>query len=165
MRRFTTELVGYGDMDGFSFCFRVVREDDLFFLMCGSGLSDESYPSMQAAKIVCELAWQTSGGKLTWRTTPAPNDGETPCFMCGALADLRRDARYPALLCDACVREAVDENGRSLEFWNVDGSGGFEARYSDTDEVRDSHVCFVRGMKCWADERYFGGIVVVPARG
>jgi hypothetical protein len=68
------------------------------------------------------------------------------------------------LLCDACVREAVDEQDRSLLFSNLDASGGFQARYADTGELRASHVCFVRGVKCWADERYMGGIVVVPAK-
>lgn len=40
--------------------------------------------------------------------------------------------------------------------------GGFVARYADTRECRDSHVCYVDGVKCWADEARFGGVVVQP---
>jgi hypothetical protein len=39
-------------------------------------------------------------------------------------------------------------------------SGGFVAQYQDTGEERHSHVCFIDGIKCWADEARFGGIVV-----
>ena len=54
----------------------------------------------------------------------------------------------------------TDEKGRPLEFFNEGFSGGFEARYVDTKKKRNSHVCFVRGTRCWAREAYFGGIVV-----
>ncbi len=55
---------------------------------------------------------------------------------------------------------ASDEKGRKLEFNNTDIGGGFEAVYTNTGKVRKSHVCFVNGIQCWADEARFGGIVV-----
>ena len=56
--------------------------------------------------------------------------------------------------------QASDESGRQLEFSNVSLSGGFQAAYADTRELRESHVCFIRGIRCWADEARFGGIVI-----
>ena len=61
-----------------------------------------------------------------------------------------------------CFVKAVDENGRSLSFSNVSFSGGFAARYADTREERDSHICYIDGVKCWADEAHMGGIVIQP---
>ena len=72
------------------------------------------------------------------------------------------DPRYPNHLCEACVDRAVDESGRALRFSNVGMSGGFVASYADTGDKRDSHVCYVDGVKCWADEARFGGVVVQP---
>jgi hypothetical protein len=49
-----------------------------------------------------------------------------------------------------------------LVFSNETFSGGFIAQYADTGEARDSHVCFVDGVECWADEARFGGIIIQP---
>jgi hypothetical protein len=70
--------------------------------------------------------------------------------------------RYPKFLCSSCAEDPLDEQGRSLTFYNVSMSGGFEARYTDTGEVRDSNICYVAGRKCRADEARFGGIVIQP---
>lgn len=40
--------------------------------------------------------------------------------------------------------------------------GGFVARYADTDELYDSHQCFIDGVRCHAGEARFGGIVIEP---
>ena len=45
-------------------------------------------------------------------------------------------------------------------FTNESVSGGFIAMYRDTGEIRDSHICYVDGHRCWADEAHMGGIVV-----
>jgi hypothetical protein len=37
-------------------------------------------------------------------------------------------------------------------------SGGFAAKYADTGEEYPSHVCFIEGAKCYADEARLGGI-------
>jgi hypothetical protein len=58
--------------------------------------------------------------------------------------------------------QATDKSGRSLEFANIDATGGFQAFYSDTGEHYRDHVCFVRGVRCCADEAHFGGIVIQP---
>jgi hypothetical protein len=71
-------------------------------------------------------------------------------------------SRYPRALCGLCIREATDEHGRLLHFFNVDATGGFRAEYADTGEAREGHICYVHGVRCWADEAYFGGIVIEP---
>jgi len=58
--------------------------------------------------------------------------------------------------------KATDENGRALSFGNVSFSGGFAAFYADTNEERQSHICYIDGIRCWADEAHMGGIVIQP---
>jgi hypothetical protein len=92
--------------------------------------------------------------------TGPDKDASQPCPVCGAAQ--RANARYPRHLCPDCAALATDEAGRRLQFSNVSLSGGFRAVYTDTGEARESHVCFVRGVRCRADEAYFGGIVIRP---
>jgi hypothetical protein len=73
--------------------------------------------------------------------------------------------RYPRRVCASCVERACDEEGRRLRFSNTGLSGGFVARYADGGAERASHECFIDGVRCWADEAYFGGIVVEVAAG
>jgi hypothetical protein len=92
-----------------------------------------------------------------------PNLGaDSPCPICGSPRP--HSPRYPDHVCADCVARATDETGRVLRFWNESMSGGFVAKYADTGAKRDSHVCFVDGVRCRADEAYFGGIVVVKER-
>ena len=70
--------------------------------------------------------------------------------------------RYPNYVCYDCSSRATDENGRSLSFANVSLSGGFAAIYSDTREERDSHECYIDGVRCRANEASFCGIVIQP---
>ena len=83
------------------------------------------------------------------------------CPIC--LIEVAPSPRYPRYVCVDCAERAADEDGRLLEFYNESFSGGFIAKYSDTGEARDSHVCFIDDVKCWADEAHFGGIVIQPA--
>ena len=39
-------------------------------------------------------------------------------------------------------------------------SGGFRATVADTEADYPSHICYIEGKKCWADEARFGGIVI-----
>ncbi len=82
-----------------------------------------------------------------------------PCPICAKL--VKPDPRYPRYLCSACAAKAISRDGRPLKFSNEDASGGFIAVYADTDEPYDhGHECFVNGVKCYADEARFGGIVI-----
>jgi len=81
------------------------------------------------------------------------------CPIC--LAELAYLPRYPKYVCQTCFAKAADETGRPLKFSNTTMmGGGFAAEYADTGETRDSHVCYIDGMKCRADEHRFGGIVI-----
>ena len=71
-------------------------------------------------------------------------------------------SRYPHYICPSCAENPVDENGKALEFFNESISGGFIARDKGTNEIRQSHICFIQGVECWADEARFGGIVIQP---
>jgi hypothetical protein len=80
------------------------------------------------------------------------------CPICGKAGE--SSPRYPRYICVECAHRAVDENGRQLKFSNVALSGGFEAKYAATGEVRDNHISYVDGVRCLADEAHMGGIVV-----
>jgi len=80
------------------------------------------------------------------------------CPVCGKAGEV--SPRYPRYICVECAHRAVDEHGRRLQFSNVAFSGGFEARYVDSGELRESHKCYFDGIRCIADEAHMGGIVV-----
>lgn len=68
--------------------------------------------------------------------------------------------RYPNYLCADCAKLATSQDGRALVFFNESISGGYLAKYADTNETYNSHDCYIHGIKCYADEDYFGGIVI-----
>lgn len=85
---------------------------------------------------------------------------EQKCPICSA--PVQYSERYPKYVCVDCSLRAADEDGRSLSFANLSLSGGFAAIYADTREERDSHECYIDGIRCHADEAKFGGIVIQP---
>ena len=86
---------------------------------------------------------------------------QTPSQFCPICKQaVRPSARYPHYICRECAARATDAQQRLLQFGNTSLSGGFCAKYADTDEDYHSHVCFIDGIKCWADEARFGGIVI-----
>lgn len=68
--------------------------------------------------------------------------------------------RYPRYVCNSCAERATSADGRSLEFANIDMSGGYQARYAHTSAPHDRHDCWIDGIACRADEARFGGIVI-----
>ena len=68
--------------------------------------------------------------------------------------------RYPRSVCRDCYSTACDEKGRKLSFSNISIGGGFQAYIKDTKEKHPSHICYIKAIKCWADEARFGGIVI-----
>jgi predicted RNA-binding Zn-ribbon protein involved in translation (DUF1610 family) len=69
--------------------------------------------------------------------------------------------RYQNYVCKDCAKLARSQDGRGLAFFNVSLSGGYAAQYTDTNEPYNSHDCYIHGIKCYADEHRFGGIVIV----
>jgi len=80
------------------------------------------------------------------------------CPICNQ--ELNFNARYPNRICSTCADKATDMQGKKLAFGNVSRSGGFEASYADTGETYNSHICYVNGIECYADEARFGGIII-----
>jgi len=80
------------------------------------------------------------------------------CPICDTA--VQPSSRYPRHVCPDCVSEATDRAGRRLEFSNIDLNGGYAAQYAGTGEPYDSHDCWIRGIRCRADEARFGGIVI-----
>lgn len=70
--------------------------------------------------------------------------------------------RHPKYVCLDCIEEypPVNRHGKQVSFSNVDWTGGFASRVCGTTEKEEDHVCFVKGVLCWADEARFGGIVI-----
>jgi len=146
---------------------RVLRASDGSYRWLGPTLSEPA-STLEAAVAAAEAPPESStevsdiSREVQWRDAITTfNRGEAPCPICGAPAPA--SPRYPRRLCPACVLEATDAQGRLLRFSNESMSGGFEARYADTGARHDSHDCFVRGLRCRADEARFGGIVVQAA--
>jgi hypothetical protein len=84
------------------------------------------------------------------------------CPIC--LAKVNHWERYPNQVCEGCADWACDREGRRLRFSNANLTGGFIAFYADTNEKYYGHICYIDGIKCYADEHRFGGIVVEVVR-
>ena len=80
------------------------------------------------------------------------------CPICST--EVLPSLRYPRYVCEECAGKAVAADGRALTFSNLDLAGGFAAHDADTREVYPSHECYIAGVKCYADEARFGGIVI-----
>ena len=80
------------------------------------------------------------------------------CPICGI--QVRPNVRYPRYLCGSCAARVTDAAGRSLSLSNIGFEGGYRAVFTDTDELYGKHECYVDGIRCYADEARFGGIVV-----
>jgi hypothetical protein len=88
---------------------------------------------------------------------PGAND-PVACPICGKT--MAFNPRYLRAVCADCVHRACDAEGRELDFFNADFGGGYLAVYREGGGSYDSHVCFIDGRRCRADEARFGGIVV-----
>lgn len=80
------------------------------------------------------------------------------CPICNKELEFNR--RYPNYVCRDCAEKANDINGSKLVFGNIGIFGGYEAYFADTKEKYDDHICYINGIKCYADEARLGGIVI-----
>lgn len=80
------------------------------------------------------------------------------CPICNK--ELKIIQRYPDYVCKSCAERVTDEHGNKLNLGNIGIWGGYKAVYSDTTEGYNSHTCYIDGVKCYADEARFGGIVI-----
>lgn len=81
-----------------------------------------------------------------------------PCPIC--CKSVPHWEQYPRAVCEVCYDKACDAYGQKLSFYNISTGGGFKAVFSGTQEEYQSHICYIEGIECWADEARFGGIVI-----
>ncbi len=97
--------------------------------------------------------------EFEWREPGAPiGDGEYACPICGELA--YGSERYPRRVCPACDLETTDARGRPVRFGGTSIEGGFRAFYADDRASYPDGECYIRGVRCQAEEHRFGGIAV-----
>ena len=84
------------------------------------------------------------------------------CPICQA--DVPASPRYPDALCAACAGAATDLEGRPVQFYNVDMTGGVMVHFPDDGTCREfgTFDCLVRGVRCRVEENRFGGVVLRP---
>ena len=71
--------------------------------------------------------------------------------------------RYPDYVCKKCVELATDKSGNQLAFYNITDSGhGCQGQYPSDGKLYRGSICYIKGLRCFADEGYFGGIVIRP---
>lgn len=78
--------------------------------------------------------------------------------------EVNSSPRYPNYICGNCCNKAQSEDGRLVRFYNTDLGGGCVGEYHDTKEDYTSNICYINGIKCYAQEAHFGGIVIRPAK-
>ncbi len=82
------------------------------------------------------------------------------CPICGR--SVSGSKRYPRYVCSNCVKRAADIKGQKVVFSNIDFGGGVQGHYVESDKPYSDHVCMIDGVKCFAQEARFGGIVILP---
>ena len=85
------------------------------------------------------------------------------CPICNI--QLRRLERYPRSICATCCsKENIkDASGNPVDFVNTHFPGiGFASLHTIDGIViqKEEHICFVKGIQCYAEEARFGGIVI-----
>jgi len=57
----------------------------------------------------------------------------------------------------------TDKSGNPITFVNITESGqGYQGKYFADGKLYRGNTCYIKGVKCFADEAYFGGIVIRP---
>jgi hypothetical protein len=64
------------------------------------------------------------------------------------------------MVCAECKKRTLAADGRPVEFFNQDMSGGLIGRYADTGKAYTGADCAIDGVPCRAEEGHFGGVVV-----
>ncbi|MEY2862693.1 MAG: hypothetical protein RLY58_400 [Pseudomonadota bacterium] len=86
---------------------------------------------------------------------------EQHCPICQQ--SVEDSGRYPHYICRDCCDRATDQQGRAIEFYNTSLVGfGCQAYDKQTQQPLEHHgvACWIDGQHCYAQEAYFGGIVI-----
>ncbi len=96
---------------------------------------------------------------------PPPKKQPRKYHLCPICAcTLETNPRYLEEICDKCSEKTTDIDGRAVTFYNKDMRFGCIAYFSDSNQKEEykSNICYVNSIKCFAEEKYFGGIVIQP---
>lgn len=86
--------------------------------------------------------------------------GKQKCGICSRFVSA--NPRYPNYVCYNCQDESppVNSNNQRVEFGNIDASGGFKSVVNGVSG--QDHICYIKDVRCYANEGRFGGIVIIP---
>jgi hypothetical protein len=74
---------------------------------------------------------------------------------------VKYNERYRDYICKRCVELATDKQGQLIAFHNITESGhGIQGVYTASGKLYRSTTCFIKAVKCKAEEAYLGGIVI-----
>ena len=70
-------------------------------------------------------------------------------------------ARYCNVVCDDCLMRypCMTDNNKEIMFGNIDHTGGFLSVIDGKQTTPPIHYCYINGVKIYANEARFGGIV------
>lgn len=91
------------------------------------------------------------------------NQNNTPqCPICKNAIEV--SAREGSYVCYECVHSGTfTEDGRRIDFGNIDYTGGFQSRIEGESIPGNEHYCYINHkdniFKVYASEARFGGIV------
>ncbi|MEO3405879.1 hypothetical protein AAFN85_18350 [Mucilaginibacter sp. CAU 1740] len=78
---------------------------------------------------------------------------------------IKHNERYPDYVCNKCMDVIADKAGSPVMFYNITNDGhGCQGKYIEDGKLYRSSRCFIKGVKCFAGEAYFGGIVIRPQK-
>ena len=113
-------------------------------------------PNVDAAGVAAAIA-----------TLEDPANRTQKCGLPECTRTVYPNPRYHNHVCRDCQRESppVDSQGHLIDFFNANADGGFlSATIIDGEKVwGEEHICYIKGVRCRADEARFGGIVITPA--
>ena len=84
------------------------------------------------------------------------------CPICKNIMNIQME-RYPKMICCDCNNTDIkDSEGNNVTFENESMYGGFVSLHIIDNNVveKKEHVCYVKGIKCFADEARLGGIII-----
>lgn len=69
--------------------------------------------------------------------------------------------RYPLAVCNRCLQKytTLTKDSKNIDFFNIDAFGGGIKSIVDG-KLSSETECYINGVKCYADEARFGGIVI-----
>lgn len=76
---------------------------------------------------------------------------------------VKPSTRYMNYVCSKCADKAIDNKGRLIAFYNITSDGhGCQGKLIESGKLTRAKTCYIKGQEYYAEEAYFGGIVLRP---